>query len=128
MCSTLFCTFVCHCLGRLQGETSRNFVVTRFMEKVSYVFSFTFFHCRSVSPCIGGRYHFSFSHRRYKIFMLSFEQKNVSFNFYISLWISVALFLVELCWPTAYFSLFFCLSLALYSKFVGMTTNLSLIL
>ena len=43
MCSTLFCTFVCHCLGRLQVETSRNFLVTHFMEKMSYVSMFTFF-------------------------------------------------------------------------------------
>ena len=36
---------------------------------MSYVFLFTFFHCRSFSPYfIGGRKHFSFHHRRYKIF------------------------------------------------------------
>ena len=28
---------------RIQRETSRNFLVTRFMEEMSYVFSFTFF-------------------------------------------------------------------------------------
>ena len=33
--------------ARLQRETSRNFIVTRFMEQMSYVFLFTFFHCRS---------------------------------------------------------------------------------
>ena len=38
-----FCTFLCRCFARLQHETSRNFLVTRFMEKKSYVFSFTFF-------------------------------------------------------------------------------------
>ena len=43
MCSTLFCTFLCRCFARLQRETSRNFLVTRFMEEMSYVFSFTFF-------------------------------------------------------------------------------------
>ena len=32
-----------------------------------------FFHCRSFSPL--SRHHFSFSHRRYKIFMLFFQQK-----------------------------------------------------
>ena len=72
-----------------------------------------FFHCRSFSPCIGGRQHFSFCHRRYKIFMLFFQQKNVSFVFYLSLQISVALFLVELRWPAAYF-LFFSVFLLLY--------------
>ena len=45
-CSTLFCTFLCYCFARLQHETSKNFLVTRFME-MSYVFLFTFFfHCR----------------------------------------------------------------------------------
>ena len=29
--STLFCTFFCHCFARLQRETPRNFLVTRFM-------------------------------------------------------------------------------------------------
>ena len=43
-----------------------------------------FFHCRSFSPCIGGRSHFSFCHRRYKIFMSFFQQKNVSPLFFIS--------------------------------------------
>ena len=37
------CTFLCRCFARLQRETSRNFLVTRFMEEMSYVFSFTFF-------------------------------------------------------------------------------------
>ena len=35
--------------------------------------------------------------------------------------------LVELYWPVAYF-LLFCLSLSLYSKFLDMTINLTLIL
>ena len=42
-----------------------------------------FFHCRSFSPCIGGRQHFSFCHRRNKIFMLFFKQK-MSPLFFIS--------------------------------------------
>ena len=36
-------------------ETSRNFLVTSFIKEISYVFSFTFFHCRLFSPCISGR-------------------------------------------------------------------------
>ena len=40
---------------------------TRFLEEMSYMFSFTFFHWRSFSPCIGGRSHFSCCHRRYAI-------------------------------------------------------------
>ena len=119
-----FCTFLCRCFARLQRETSRNF----FMEEMSYAFSFTFFSLLSFSPCIVGRQHFSFCHRRCKIFMLFFQQKkNVFFVFYLSLQISVTFFLVEFCWPAA-FSLFLCLSLALCSKFVDMTINLSSIL
>ena len=38
-----FCTFLCRCFARLQGETSRNFLVTRFMKELLYVFSFTIF-------------------------------------------------------------------------------------
>ena len=73
-----FCTFLCHCFARLQRKTSSNFLVTRFFHSL-------FFDCCSFSPCIGGRQHFSFFHRRYKIFMLFFQQKNVSFVFYLSL-------------------------------------------
>ena len=40
------------------------------------------FHCRSFSPL--SRYHFSFFPRPYKIFMLFFQQKNVSFFIYLS--------------------------------------------
>ena len=43
MCSTLFCSFLSRCLARLQRETSRHFLVTRFMEEMSNVFLFTFF-------------------------------------------------------------------------------------
>ena len=56
-------------------KTSRNFLVTRFMEEMLYMFSFTFFYSRSFSPCIGGRQHLLFSHCCYKIFMLFFQQK-----------------------------------------------------
>ena len=74
---------------------------------------------------LGGRQHFSFSHRRYK-FMLFFQQKMAP---YLSLFISVAIFLVELRWSVAYcHSLFLCFSLYLFSKFVDMTINLILIL
>ena len=41
-CSTLFCTYLCSCFALLQLETSRNFLVTRFMEEMLYVFLFTF--------------------------------------------------------------------------------------
>ena len=110
-----FCTFLCRCFARLQLETSRNFLVTRFFRSL-------FFHCRSFSPCIGGRQHFSFCHRRYKIFMLFFQQKNVSFAFYLSLQIFVALFLVEFVGLSLF--LFFSVFILLES----VTINLSLIL
>ena len=42
-----------------------------------------FFHCHSFSPCIGGHQHFSFCHRRYKIFMVFFLKK-MSPLFFIS--------------------------------------------
>ena len=45
---------------------------------------------------------------------------------YLSLYPSVALFVVELRWP--YVAYFLCLSLSLYSAFVDMTINLRLIL
>ena len=62
-CSTLFCTFLCRCFARIQ--TSRNFLVTRFMKEMSYVFLLTFF--TAVHFHLGGHLDFSFSHRRYKI-------------------------------------------------------------
>ena len=96
---------------------------------MSYVFSFTFFHCRSFSPCIGSRYHFSFCHRRYKILMF-FQQNKYLFCYFVfsrsgSLFPFFSLNFAGLP-PTL--SLFLCLSLALYSKFVDMTITLSLIL
>ena len=50
-CSTLFqCTFLCLRFARLQRQPSRKFLVTHFMEEISYVFVFAFFHCPSFSP------------------------------------------------------------------------------
>ena len=43
MCSTLFCVFPCRCFVRRQRETSRNFLVTRFMEESLYVVLFPYF-------------------------------------------------------------------------------------
>ena len=40
MCSTLFCTFFRRCFARPQRETSRNFLVTRSIEEMSYLFTF----------------------------------------------------------------------------------------
>ena len=38
-----FGTFLCRCFARRLRETSRNFLVTRFMEEILYVVLFTFF-------------------------------------------------------------------------------------
>ena len=48
--------------------------------------------------------------------------------FFVVFSLTLALFLVELRWPVALLSLFLCLSLSLYSKFVDTTIHLSLIL
>ena len=120
---TFFCTFICLCFARLQRETSGNFLVTRFMEEMSYVFSFTFFPCRSFSPCICGRLHFLFCHRCYKIFCCSFNKKMPPlFVFLCRPFFSLSFACLP---PTSRFS---CISLSLYSKFVDMTINLRLIL
>ena len=116
----LFLYILCRCFARLQRETSRNFLVARFMEEMSYVFSFNFFFtARSFSPCIGGHWHFPFCHRRYKIFMLFFQQKKCLLCF-----LSLTL---DLCRPFSRWaslaccrlSLFLYLSPALFSKFVA---------
>ena len=77
---------------------------------------------------LGGRQYFSFCHRRYKILMLFFHQKNVPFLFYLSLYISIAFFLIELRWPATYFLFFSVFLLRYIRNFVDMTINLSLIL
>ena len=76
-CSTLFFfSFPCRCLARLQRKTSRN---RFFMGEMSYELSFTFFHCRSFSPYIGGRQHFSVCRPCYKNFILASNKKCLLF-------------------------------------------------
>ena len=85
-----FWTFLCCCFARLQSETRRNFLVTRFMEEMSYVFLFTlflFFSLRLIFTLVAA-WHFSFSHRRYKIFMFSSNKKN-AFLCFLSLAVSL---------------------------------------
>ena len=71
------------------------------------------FHCRSFSPYVGGRQHFSFFHHRYKLCMLFFQQK-MSPLFFISRSISLSPFF-SLSFaglpPTLSFSLSFCCSI-----------------
>ena len=83
MCSTLFCTFLCRCFARLQRETSRNFLVTRFMEEMSYVFLFTFFSLSLIFTLVAA----SISHfltATTKVHVVP-PTKNVSFVFSLSL-------------------------------------------
>ena len=74
---TFFVHFFCHCFARPQRETSRNFLVTRFMEEMSYVFLFTFLFFTASHFHLHTRSHFSFSHRCYKIFILFFHKKSL---------------------------------------------------
>ena len=122
-----FCTILCSCFARLQRESSRNLLQLHILwRKCRTCSHLLFFYCRSFSPSISGRQHFLFSHCHCKILVLFFQQKNVSFVVYLLLQISLpfsrsfASFIL--------LSLFLCLSLALFSKFVDMTINLSLIL
>ena len=96
-------------------ETSRNFLVTLFMEGMSDVFLFTLFSLSLIFTLVAA------SIPPLQSFIL-FLQQRMFFS------LTLALFLVELRWPVALLSLFLCISLSLYSKFVDMTINLSLIL
>ena len=73
---------------------------------VHFFFTDAYFHLALVAASIS---HFVTAARKFSC--CQFRQKNVSF--YLSLLISVALFLVELRWPAAYF-LFFSVFLLLY--------------
>ena len=103
-----FCTFLYRCLARLQRETSRTFLVTRFVEEMSYVSLFIFFlHCRSFSPWWPlQNFHVVLPTKKCCLslfFSLSFAGLSPTFSFSLSLSFS-------------------------YFKFVDMTINLSLTL
>ena len=92
------------------------------MEEMSYVFLFTFFSLSLIFTLVAA----SISHflnPATKFYVVP-PQKNFLYFFYLAL----ALFLVEHAWPVALLSLFLCLSLSLFSKFVEMIINLNLIL
>ena len=108
----------------LQRETSRNF----FMEEMSYAFSFTFFSL----PLI-------FSLHWWPLAFLILSPPLQNFHVVLPTKKCLLCFLslaLDLCRPFSRWvslacrllSLFLCLSLALCSKFVDMTINLSLIL
>ena len=105
-------------------------LVTRFFEEMSYVFSFTFFslpfifHLALVAASVS---HFvtaatKFSKKKLpSLFLFFFFRLSFALDLCppFSRWASLA---------SQQLSLFLCLSLSLYSKFVDMTINLSLIL
>ena len=111
-----FCPFLCSCLARPQRETSRNFQVTRFMEEMSYLLLFTFCHSL-ISPWWPlGFLIFSPPLKNVHVVLPTNSSLSSALAF------SVAIFLVELCWPVAHFIF------SLYSKFVNVTINLSFFL
>ena len=119
-----FCTFLFRCFARLQRETSRNFLVRRKCRTCtrSLFFTATHFHLALVVANIS---HFFTAATK---FSCCFSNKKCLLCF-----LSLALnpcrpfsrWAVLACRPL---SLFRCLSLALYSKFMDMTIYLSLIL
>ena len=77
-----FDTFLCRrCFARLQRETSRNVLVTHFMEEVLFVFLFTCFSLPVISTLVAASIS-PFSHHRLKF--LFFFQRNWSPLVFIS--------------------------------------------
>ena len=128
---TFFCTFLCLCFARLRRETiySRNFLVTRFMEKnvvrvlvhffsLSLIFTLHWWPLAfPILPPPRQNFHVVLPTKKCLLFLLLSLALDLCRSF--SRWASLACRILPL---------FLCLSLALYSKFVGMTINLSLIL
>ena len=52
---TFFCSFLCRCFARLQLDTFRNLLVTRFTEEMSYVFFVTVAHFSFLFPSFTSR-------------------------------------------------------------------------
>ena len=119
-CSTLFlyislpllCTTTTWNFQKLPGYSFYGGNVVR----VLHFFS----HCRSFSPWWPLAFLIFFTAATK--FHVVPPTKNVSFVF---LSLALALFLDKLRWPFALLSLFLCLSLSLFSKFVSMTINLN---
>ena len=95
-------------------------LVTSFMEEMSYVFSFTFFSLPLIFTLNWWPLAFLILSPPLQNFHVVLPTKKCLLCFLSLLLIPVTLFLAELRWPAAHF-FFFCLSLALYSKFVDMT-------
>ena len=79
-----FCKFLFRCFARLQRETSRNFLVARFMEEMSYVFSFTFFSLPLIFTLHWWPLAFLILSTPLKIFKLFLKQNIMSILFFIS--------------------------------------------
>ena len=77
-----FCTFLCRCFARLKTKTSRNFLVTRFMKEMSYVFLFTFFSLSLIFTLVAASIsHFLTAAAKFHVVP---PTKNASFVFSIS--------------------------------------------
>ena len=114
---------LCHCFVRLQRETSRNFLVTCFMEKMSYMFLFSFFSLLLIFTLVTASIsHFLTIATKYSC--CSSTKKCVLFFLSLALTLcrSFSRRALLACHPL---SRFLCLSLALYSKSADMTINVS---
>ena len=113
MCSTLFCTFLCSCFARLQRETSRNFLVTRFTEEMSYLLisSCSLFFLPLIFTLVAARIS-HFLTATTKIFMLFFQQMTpylaLALCSFFPRWASLACRIL---------SLLLCLSLSMFQIF-----------
>ena len=122
-----FCTILCSCFARLQRESSRNLlqlhILWRKCRTCSHLLFFTaaHFHLPLVAASI------SYFLTATAKFSCCSSNKKMSPLLFISCSRSLSLFLVHSL-ACRLLSLFLCLSLALFSKFVDMTINLSLIL
>ena len=110
-----FCTFLCRCLAQLQRETSRSFLVTRFMKEMSCMFLFTFLPLPLIFPWWSLA--FLIFSSPLQNFHVVLPTKNVSFVFNILHQLSVAFSLIKLRWPVAYF--LFC-SVFLFLHFLNL--------
>ena len=96
-----FLYIFCRCCARLLRKTSRNFLVTRFMEGMSDVFLFTlFFHCRSFSPW------WPLASRRYKISFCSSDRNCLLLFFSLSRYLLFSLSFANLSPYFLFFSVF----------------------
>ena len=122
---TFFCTFLCRCFARLQLP---NYTFTRFMEEnMLYVFLFALFSllliftlkAASISHFLSATTKFSCCSSNKICLLCFFLFLALALCHSFSRWASLAFRLL---------SLFLCLCLSLYSKFMDVTINRSLIL